>query len=245
VELLAEAGVASMEQLRSALSEGLGRGERLGEVVLRRGWIDETGLARLVARQWEKDFLDDVAPQFDERAASLLPPDLARRLDAYGIGFKGEVPVIAVAEPSEAQFAEVSAAVGREVVFAVGTRAALDELLDRAGSLPPQAPAAGSAHAPEPVSVDDDDPESLLGELDRITASLVALRGRVEPLARLQEATAGELAACREQLASLEDERASGRETVRRLEAELAQQRERVSTVKAKLAEVNRTLDSS
>jgi hypothetical protein len=38
--LLAEAGVASTEQLRLAVAEGMGRGERLGEVVLRRGWID-------------------------------------------------------------------------------------------------------------------------------------------------------------------------------------------------------------
>jgi len=240
VELLAEAGVASMEELRSALSEGLGRGERLGEVVLRRGWIDEPGLARLVARQWEKDYFDDAALELDERAASLLPPDLARRLGAYAIGFRGDVPVIAVAEPSEAQFAEVTAALDREAVFAVGTRSALDELLDRAGSLSPPVP---SAETPVPVPADDGDPESLLAELDRITAGLVALRERVEPLARLQAATARELAASRERLASFEDERDSSRETVARLEAELAQQRERFSTVKAKLVEVNRTLD--
>jgi hypothetical protein len=43
--LLAEAGVASEEQLRLAVAEGMGSGERLAEIVLRRGWIDEVGLA--------------------------------------------------------------------------------------------------------------------------------------------------------------------------------------------------------
>ena len=35
--LLADAGVASEDQLRMAVAEGMDRGERLGEVVLRRG----------------------------------------------------------------------------------------------------------------------------------------------------------------------------------------------------------------
>ena len=41
LSLLVDAGVAPEAQLRLALAEGMGRGERLGEVVLRRGWIDE------------------------------------------------------------------------------------------------------------------------------------------------------------------------------------------------------------
>jgi len=49
--LLAEAGVASEYELQLALAEGMGTGERLGEVLLRRGWIDECGLARLLAQQ--------------------------------------------------------------------------------------------------------------------------------------------------------------------------------------------------
>ena len=59
--VLASAGVASEEDLRSALAEGMDSGERLGEVVLRRGWLDEAGLARVLADQWDLRFLEDAS----------------------------------------------------------------------------------------------------------------------------------------------------------------------------------------
>jgi hypothetical protein len=80
--LLAEAGVASEEQLRRAAAEGMASGERLGEVVLRRGWIDEQGLAQVLARQWQLPFLADEAARLEPLAPRLLPAELARALAA-------------------------------------------------------------------------------------------------------------------------------------------------------------------
>ena len=87
--LLAEAGVASEEQLQQALAEGLTSGQRLGEVVLRRGWIDEAGLARLIARQWGMTFLEHSLISLDEHARSLLPPEESARLRACPFAVKG------------------------------------------------------------------------------------------------------------------------------------------------------------
>src|SRR5476649_357627 len=47
--LLVSAGFTSYEQITEALEEGLGTGERLGEVIVRRGWATEDNLA--VARR--------------------------------------------------------------------------------------------------------------------------------------------------------------------------------------------------
>ena len=44
--LLVEAGIATHEQLRTAQTEGIANGERLGEVLLRKGWIDELAPVR-------------------------------------------------------------------------------------------------------------------------------------------------------------------------------------------------------
>ena len=43
--LLVGAGLTSYEQITEALEEGLGTGERLGEVIVRRGWATEEDLA--------------------------------------------------------------------------------------------------------------------------------------------------------------------------------------------------------
>jgi hypothetical protein len=49
--LLIEAGIASEDEIQDALDECIRTRERLAEVVLRRGWISERKLARLLADQ--------------------------------------------------------------------------------------------------------------------------------------------------------------------------------------------------
>jgi hypothetical protein len=261
IEVLAKAGVASRDDLRVALAEGLRNGERLGEVVLRQGWIDEEGLGRLIASQWDQPFLEDNGLELDPNAVALLSADEARRLKACALGFEGGVLSVVVAEPADARFAAVRTEVGREVAFSVVTRSTLDRLLDEAAALPVQARAAAAFIAAEPgYEVEGgEDTESLLFALDRATASLMALRERAEPLVRAQQQSGHELAACREQVASLEGalaeaqesgrrlegELESEREQSRRLEDELIQQRDRFADVKAKLVDVSRTLGES
>jgi Type II secretion system (T2SS), protein E, N-terminal domain len=127
--LLAEAGVASTEQLRLAVAEGMGRGERLGEVVLRRGWIDQPGLARLLARQWDLAYVDDEVAVPDPSAGALLSAQESERLAVCVIGFVDGVPLVAVAEPAEERFASVRSTLGRECVFAVVSKSTLERLL--------------------------------------------------------------------------------------------------------------------
>src|SRR5262249_4478050 len=132
--LLGEAGVATEDQLRLATAEGMGSGERLGEVVLRRGWIDEKGLAKVLARQWQLPYLANKAAQLDPQAPQLLPAELARALAACPV--EAAAPLLAVAEPSEERFASLAAAIeDLELGFAIvtpGTLARLCDELERA-----------------------------------------------------------------------------------------------------------------
>ena len=240
--LLAEAGVASEEQLRIAVAEGMGSGERLGEVVLRRGWIDEAGLAQVLARQWELAFLDDEAVEIDPRARALVPVEERERLAACPIGFVEGVPLIAVAEPAEKRFEAVRAKLGGDCRFAVVTKSTLERLLERLASADAQARAAGASAAAERAA-EEKKTELLAAELDRATASLVAFRERVEQLTERQQRTEKELAESRAQLAALSETRASEQATLHRLETERARQRDIVSAVKAKLADAMRSLE--
>jgi Type II secretion system (T2SS), protein E, N-terminal domain len=127
--LLADEGVATMDQLEEALAEGMKSGERLGEVVLRRGWINEAGLAQLIARRWDLTFAARSTLTVDEHAQALLSRAEAERLGACPVAFNDGVPLIAVADPSEERFSEVRAALGTQCRFVVTTPSALSQLI--------------------------------------------------------------------------------------------------------------------
>jgi MshEN domain len=126
--LLVEAGVASDEQVKSALEEGLKTGERLGEVVVRKGWATDERIASLLADQWHLRFLRTDALVIDPTALRTIPVALARELDAIPIGFDVDGVLVAIAEPAEKMFEAVREQIG-DASFAVVARSALDRLL--------------------------------------------------------------------------------------------------------------------
>ena len=241
--LLAEAGVASEEQLRLAVAEGMGSGERLGEIVLRRGWIDEAGLGRLLARQWGLVYLDDEAAILEESVGTLLSAQEEELLGVCIIGFVEGVPLVAAAEPAEDRFARVRSALGRECEFAVVSKSTLERLLTQRASDEAEAQAA-RASAAAARAAEDDRAELLLGELDAAADTLVEWAQRLRRVVELHQQTEDELSACREQIVALRNEVESERATVDRLEKQLAHQRELVSAVKAKLTDAARALEA-
>jgi hypothetical protein len=138
--LLADEGVATMDQLEEALAEGMKSGERLGEVVLRRGWINEAGLAQLIARRWDLTFVARSMITVDEHAQALLSRADAERLGASPVAFNDGVPQVAVADPSEERFSDVRAALGTQCTFVVTTPSALAQLIADAPEAAPQTP---------------------------------------------------------------------------------------------------------
>jgi hypothetical protein len=241
--LLAEAGVASEEQLRLAVAEGMGSGERLGEIVLRRGWIDEAGLAQLLARQWGLVYLADEAAVVDQSTSALLSAQEAERLGVCVIGFVEGLPLVAVAEPAEDRFADVRSALGRECDFAVVGKSTLERLVAQRVSVDGDEQAV-SARAATAQTADDAEAERLLGELDTAATTLLAWAERVKRVVELQHQTEGQLSASREEIVAVREELARERATVDRLERELAHRHELVSAAKAKLADVARTLEA-
>jgi hypothetical protein len=241
--LLAEAGVASEEQLRLAVAEGMGSGERLGEIVLRRGWIDEAGLAQLLARQWSLVYLADEAAIVEQSASALLSAAEAERLGVCVLSFVEGLPLVAVAEPAEDRFADVRSALGRECDFAVVSKSTLERLVAQRVSADREAQAA-RARAATAQAADDAEAERLLGELDSAATTLLAWAERVRRVVELQQQAEDQLSARREEIVALREELARERASADQLEKKLAHQHGLVSAAKAKLADVARTLEA-
>jgi len=230
VTLLAEAGAAPADELRAAIVESAGSGEPFDDIVLRRGWVDETGLAKLLARQWGLAYLDVNGVRVDPKAAGLLAAEAARRLEACPIGFDGDTTVVVVvAEPADTRFDEVRAALGRKATFAVVSKGGLDRLLSELAAVEPELPAPPVT----PAGPTGDDTDGLLADIDRAAVTIAGLRERVQDLARRQQRAEAELAESRSKLRSLESELGRKQE----------QQRDLFATLKAKLIEVAHTLD--
>ena len=228
--LLTDAGVASLGELRAAIVESAGGGEPLGEIALRRGWIDEAGLARMLARQWELTYLDADGVRVDHTASAFLSQHEARRLEACPVGFDGDTVLVAVADPEESRFEEIRAELGRAASFAIVSKSGLRRLLEAPG---------------EPVAAEE--PDALLADVDRAAATMAGLRERVQQLARRQHEMEAELSDWRSQLEALAAEREAEQQERSRLQLELEQrqeqQRDLFAALKSKLDDVTRTLD--
>jgi hypothetical protein len=240
IAVLASAGVASEEDLRSALAEGMDSGERLGEVVLRRGWLDEAGLARVLAEQWDLRFLEDASLAVDQTALRLIATEDARRVGAVAIGFDEGRPLVALSEPSAERFADVRSLAGNEVAFAVVTMGTLERLF-----------AGGSADAVSQNGSPPSDPAELnpqlelILELDEGITLLAGVRTKLEALDNLLQTSQRELAASQERLAALEAGREQARVRIEQLESDLARRDELLGVLKTKVVDFTSILELS
>jgi type II secretion system (T2SS) protein E len=227
--LLVEAGLIDEDQLAEALHDGTQTGERLGEVVVRRGWATEDDVARLLAEQWNLSYVDRASMWFDANALARLSREDAQNIEALPVRVEGDRVMVAVAEPTEQRLAELRRLIGDDTVVVVVPRSALDagirsELLTSRG------------HAAEMPDVGE---ESELDEQPATVRPLRALPGEgpdpddLAAQARgIADFIAGQAAVAREYERRVET-----------LEAELAQSRAAMQEAKTQLAAVSQLLD--
>ena len=154
--MLVDDGLVTSEQIETAMDEGAASGERLGEVLLRRGWVDEADLARTIARQWGLPYVPENEIVVDPRASLLISPEEAREAGVYPLCFNEQHrTVVAVADPTEGRLDHLRALLGGQVQFAVATVSALRRLQDSGvpgtDEAPLEEPAADEAPAEEPA----------------------------------------------------------------------------------------------
>jgi hypothetical protein len=103
-------------------------GSRLGELLVERGLIGPTQLARLLAEQYELPFVELDGSEVDVQAATLLTEELSRRFSALPISqFSDGSVLVAVADPADVHFSdELRRALGAPVSFAVAAPEKID-----------------------------------------------------------------------------------------------------------------------
>ena len=124
--MLVDAGLIDDGQLAEALHEGTETGERLGELVVRRGWVSEEDVARLLAEQWDLTYVDRASIWFDSSSLECLSREDAQQLEAMPIRVEGEHVMVAVAEPTEQRLMELQKLLGDDTVVVVVPKSALD-----------------------------------------------------------------------------------------------------------------------
>jgi len=124
-QMLKEAGFMSQRQVDEALAEATTTGERLGEVVVRRGWASEEDVAILLAEQWGLDYVASGGIWFEGDALQRLSREEARRIEALPTRIEDGHVVVAVAEPTEERLADLRRMVGDDTVVVVVPKSAL------------------------------------------------------------------------------------------------------------------------
>jgi hypothetical protein len=261
--LLADEGVATMDQLEEALAEGLKSGERLGEVVIRRGWINEARLAELNARRWDLTFVARSMIIVDEHARALLSRAEAERVGACPVAFNDGVPLVAIADPSDERFSAVREALGGQCTFIVTTPSALAQLIAQSPEESETAnvaePEISVSAAPEPVmvyppEVEEDETEAealpavepavlpVAESQDGSSPALEELDHLLERLVSERVRASDQLADYRRQLDELSQKKARIEADVLALESKLGQEDQLLDSMRAKLGGLTQSL---
>jgi Type II secretion system (T2SS), protein E, N-terminal domain len=100
-DLLVRKGLVTDDQLSAALVESRQSGDVVGRVLIRRGWVFESELARVLAEQWSIPYVNLASVGVDRSCLVLMSPELGRRCAAVPVRFFGSDLRVAFADPSD------------------------------------------------------------------------------------------------------------------------------------------------
>ena len=99
-DLLVREGLITREQLEKALQEQRQNGTRVGYNLVKLGFIQETELTKMLARQYKMPAVDLSKFEVDPRIAKLIPADLAIKHLVLPLKRDGRTLTVAMADPT-------------------------------------------------------------------------------------------------------------------------------------------------
>src|SRR5438309_2299947 len=93
-------GLITQEQLRKALLEQKNTGMRLGYTLVKLGFIEETEVSKMLARQYRMPAVDLSRFEVDPKILKLLPPDIATKHTVLPLKREGRTLTVAIADPN-------------------------------------------------------------------------------------------------------------------------------------------------
>jgi type IV pilus assembly protein PilB len=100
-EILKEAGIITPLQLELALREQKRTGEKLGQILLRLGFVTEDELLKALGIQWKIPYVDLSSIVIDPKAFQLIPEKMARKYRLIPIARKDDTIVLAMSNPND------------------------------------------------------------------------------------------------------------------------------------------------
>jgi len=99
-DLLLREGLVTQDQLNKALSEQRHNGTRVGYNLVKLGYVKETDLTRMLARQHKMPAVDLTKFQVDPRIAKLIPGELALKHSVLPLKRDGRTLTVAMSDPA-------------------------------------------------------------------------------------------------------------------------------------------------
>ncbi|MFN2569994.1 MAG: type IV-A pilus assembly ATPase PilB [Gemmatimonadales bacterium] len=99
-EILVREGLITQEQLKKALLEQKSSGMRLGYTLVKLGFIEETEVSKMLARQYRMPAVDLSRFEVDAKILKLIPPDIATKHSVLPLKREGRTLTVAIADPN-------------------------------------------------------------------------------------------------------------------------------------------------
>jgi type IV pilus assembly protein PilB len=99
-DLLLKEGLITQDQLNKALQEQRHNGTRVGYNLVKLGYVKETDLTRMLARQHKMPAVDLTKFQVDPRIAKLIPAELALKHSVLPLKRDGRTLTVAMSDPA-------------------------------------------------------------------------------------------------------------------------------------------------
>jgi len=129
--LLMEAGFISEPQLNSALSIQSTQGGKIGEILVRMGYIDESALLKVLSNQMNLPFIDLKHYQIKPDIIRKIPERLARRHKLLLIDEIANYYLVGMTDPTDIiAYDELNSILGSNVRIAVVTESDVSRIID-------------------------------------------------------------------------------------------------------------------
>ncbi len=99
-EILLREGLITQDQLKKALLEQKNTGMRLGYTLVKLGFVEETEISKMLARQYRMPAVDLSRFEVDPKIIKLLPPDVAVKHTVLPLKREGRTLTVAIADPN-------------------------------------------------------------------------------------------------------------------------------------------------
>jgi type IV pilus assembly protein PilB len=131
-EYLLKKGVISRKQLEEAFEEQNRTNAKIGEIIVRRGFAKEEDVAKALAEQLGFAFVDLYSYKVDTAVLTLIPAQVALRLEAMPLFKVGDSLTVAMANPLDVdRIDEIGRLSGARIKPAVAAPSAINEAIKR------------------------------------------------------------------------------------------------------------------